>query len=179
VTEQDLSALMVAYQQGDSAAFDRLYRALKPRLSGYLLLLTRNPGRVDDLLQETFLQVHRSRRTYLPGRAVVPWTFAIARHVFLADTRKRIRASRREVAPDDSLPEIPVPAEAEAMADRQSLQKALRKLPEDQVEALVLNQVWGFTFGEIAAMLGITRVTARVRAFRGMKRLREVLRTDG
>lgn len=170
---------MVAYQRGDRVAFDQLYWALKPRLSAYLLLLTRNRGRVDDLLQETFLQVHRSRRTYLPGRPVVPWAFAIARHVYLADTRKRIRTSRREIVPDDALPEIPVPAEADGMADRESLQKALWQLPADQAEAVILSHVWGFTFGEIAAMLGIAGVTAKVRAFRGMTRLRKILRTDG
>jgi len=179
VTEQDLGALMAAYQRGEPGAFDGLYWALKPRLSGYLMLLTRNPGRVDDLLQETFLQVHRSRRTYLPGRPVVPWVFAIARHVYLVDLRKRSRTSRREIIPDDSLPEIPVPAEADGMADRERLQMALRRLPADQVEAVVLNQVGGFTFEEIAAMLGVRRVTAKVRAFRGMRRLREILGADG
>jgi RNA polymerase sigma-70 factor (ECF subfamily) len=169
---------MAAYQRGEPAAFEGLYWALKPRLSGYLMLLSRNPGRVDDLLQETFLQMHRSRRTYLPGRPVVPWAFAIARHVHLADVRKRSRTSGREIVTADSLPEIPVPAEADGMADRERLQKALRQLPAEQVEAVVLNHVWGFTFEEIAAMLGVRGVTAKVRAFRGMKRLREILRAD-
>jgi RNA polymerase sigma-70 factor (ECF subfamily) len=179
VTEQELSTLMAAYQRGATDAFDDLYWALKPRLSGYLLLLSRNAGRIDDLLQETFLQIHRSRRTYLPGRPVVPWAFAIARHVYLADLRKRSRTSGREIVPEESLPDIPVPAEAERFADRERLQRALRELPGDQVEAVVLNHVWGFTFEEIAAMLGIRRVTAKVRAFRGMKRLREILGSDG
>lgn len=179
MTEQELSALMAAYQRGDPAAFDQLYWALKPRLSGYLLLLSRHTGRIDDLLQETFLQIHRSRRTYLPGRPFIPWAFAIARHVHLADLRKRSRKSQHEIVASDSLPEIPVPAEAEGMADRDRLQKALQQLPADQVEAVVLNQVWGFTFEEIAGMLGIRGVTAKVRAFRGMKRLREILGAAG
>jgi RNA polymerase sigma-70 factor (ECF subfamily) len=178
VTEQELGALMVAYQQGDLGAFEELYRALRPRLMGYLLLLVRNPSRVDDLLQETFLQLHRSRRTYMPGRPVMPWAFAIARHVHLADVRARSRTRRQEYVASDALPEIPVPAEADGLADRDRLQQALRLLPADQVEAVVLNQVWGFTFEEIGGMLGIRSVTAKVRAFRAMKRLREILGTD-
>jgi RNA polymerase sigma-70 factor (ECF subfamily) len=177
VTEQELSELMLAYQRGDVAAFDGLYWALKPRLSGYLSLLTRSRSSTDDLLQETFLQIHRSRRTYLPGRPVVPWAFAIARHVYLADARTRMRVMRREVALDEPPPEIPVPAEAEGLAERERLQRALRQLPSEQVEAVVLHEVWGFTFEEIGAILAIRGVTAKVRAFRGMRRLRNILGT--
>lgn len=166
---------MAAYQRGDPAAFEGLYWALRPRLTGYLTFLSRDRSRLDDLLQETFLQIHRSRRTYRPGRPVVPWTFAIARHIHLSDVRGYGRRRQHEVVPLDSLPEIPVPPVAEGLADRERLQKALRELPADQAEAMVLNQVWGFTFEEIGAMLGIRSVTAKVRSFRGIKRLREKL----
>lgn len=179
MTERELVSLMAAYQQGDLDAFDGLYRALRPRLAGYLVFLCRDRSRLDDLLQETFLQIHRSRRTYRPGRPVVPWAFAIARHVFLAETRRHGRRRRHEVLLVENLPEIPVPAEAEGLADRQRLQRALRQLPADQTESMILNQVWGFTFEEIAAMLGIRSVTAKVRSFRGIRRLREILGTDG
>jgi RNA polymerase sigma-70 factor (ECF subfamily) len=175
VTEQDLSDLMAAYQQGDIGAFEGLYRALRPRLQGYLSMLARSHSLADDLLQETFLQIHRSRRTYLPGRPVVPWVFAIARHVHLMDLRKRTRTRRSEIVPDDPPPEIPVPPEAEGLADREMLQQALGQLPADQVEAVTLHHVWGFTFQEIGATLGIRAVTAKVRAFRGMRRLKEIL----
>jgi len=175
VTERELASLMAAYQHGDLEAFDGFYWALRPRLTGYLAFLSRDRSRLDDLLQETFLQIHRSRRTYRPGRPVVPWAFAIARHVHLADARRHGRQRRHEVAPVDSLPEIPVPPAAEGLADRERLQRALRELPADQTEAMVLNQVWGFTFEEIGAMLGVRSVTAKVRSFRGIKRLREKL----
>jgi RNA polymerase sigma-70 factor (ECF subfamily) len=175
VTEEGLSELMIAYQQGDIAAFEGLYRALRPRLQQYLSVLTRNRSLADDLLQETFLQIHRSRRTHLPGRSVVPWAFAIARHVYLMDVRKRTRLRRREVDLDDPLPEMPVPPEAEGLAEKARLQDALGQLPAEQVEAITLHHVWGFTFEEIGATLGIRAVTAKVRAFRGMQRLREIL----
>lgn len=175
MTEQQLSALMTAYQQGDIHAFDGLYQGLRPRLQKYLLVLTRGRSHAGDLLQETFLQIHRSRRTYLPGRPVVPWAFAIARHVYLMDVRKRTRMRTQEIVLDDPLPEIPVPPEAEGLAEKERLQKALGQLPADQIEAVTLHHVWGFTFEEIGATLGIRGVTAKVRAFRGMKRLKEIL----
>ena len=62
--EQALVALMQGYLGGRIDAFDRLYDALAGRLRGYLLSLCRDAALADDLLQETFVQMHRSRRTY-------------------------------------------------------------------------------------------------------------------
>ncbi len=73
-TEDELNALMQRYLEGRIEAFDGLYDALAGRLRGYLL--------------STFMQVHRSRRTYEPGRPVTPWIFAIARHVYLMNRRR-------------------------------------------------------------------------------------------
>lgn len=175
VDEQQLSELMAAYQLGDLAAFEGLYRALKPRLHHYLRALARGRLDADDLLQETFLQMHRSRRTHLPGRPVLPWVFAIARHVYLTGIRRQSRLQKRETTAVEKLPDIPVPAEAEALADGHKLQEAMRQLPLEQTEAVTLHHVLGFSFEEIGAALGILPVTAKVRAFRGMKRLRQIL----
>lgn len=173
--EQQLTELMDSYQKGEITAFEGLYHGLRPRLRHYLAMLSRGQTPVDDLLQETFLQMHRSRRTYLPGRAVLPWAFAIARHVYLMDLRKKSRIQRKEFAPGDTLPEIPVPPEVEGLANRLQLKKALAQLPPGQVEALTLHHVWGFSFEEIGAALGILPVTAKVRSYRGMRRLKEIL----
>jgi RNA polymerase sigma-70 factor, ECF subfamily len=177
VHEQDLPELMTAYQRGNLEAFERLYWGLRPRLHQYLCVLTRNRTRAEDLLQETFLQIHRSRSTYGPGRAVLPWAMAIARHVYLMEVRTRTRILRREVAMDDP-PELPVPPEAEALADRRRLQQAMAALPADQREAIILHYVWGYTFEEIGATLGVRGVTAKVRAFRGIRRLKQLLAAD-
>src|SRR5262245_66270789 len=83
---------MQGYLGGRIDAFDGLYDALAGRLRGYLLSLCRDAALADDLTQETFLQLHRSRRTYEPGRPVTPWVFAIARHVYLMN--RRATASR-------------------------------------------------------------------------------------
>ena len=76
-----LGELMSAYQAGHLEAFDRLYAALDDELRSFFRHRSREADRVEDLLQETFLQIHRSRRGYLPGRPVRPWVYAIAKHV--------------------------------------------------------------------------------------------------
>jgi RNA polymerase sigma-70 factor, ECF subfamily len=123
------------------------------------------------LLQESFLQVHRSRHTYRPELPVRPWVFAIARHVWLMDCRTRVR---RPVTGAE-LPELPVPADVERLADRDTLRRALNALLPDRREALLLHHVWGFSFTEIGQLLGIRADAAKLRSSRGMGDLRNIL----
>lgn len=166
---------MAAYQRGDLSAFEELYRRLAPKLRGYLSVLTWNASTTDDLLQEAFLQMHRSRRTYTPGRPVAPWAFAVARHVYFMHRRNSARRTRHEDAFLDEVPELPVPPAVESLATREAIVLALRELAQDGREALLLHHVWGFSFGEIAALLGIREVTARVRTHRAVARLKQLL----
>src|SRR2546426_5747824 len=87
-SERELVELMQGYLDGRVDAFDRLHAALAGRLRGYLRSQCRDAALADDLLQDTFMQIHRSRRTYEPGRPVTRWAFAIAP---LRATRSRSR----------------------------------------------------------------------------------------
>jgi len=169
---------MVAYQDGDFSAFEELYRALAPKLRGYLASLTWNASATEDLLQEAFLQMHRSRRTYLPGRPVTPWAFAVARHVYLMHRRDLARRSRHEELIAEGAPDLPVPAAVESLGTREAVVLALGEIAREGREALLLHHVWGFSFGEIGALLGIREVTARVRTHRAVTALRQLLATE-
>jgi RNA polymerase sigma-70 factor (ECF subfamily) len=174
--QEDLSRLMSRYQSGDPAALEELYHRARARVLHYLLSLTLNRSSAEDLLQETFLQLHRSRRTYQPGRPVLPWILGIARHVMLMNRRSEARRTRILVDHDSSdLPEIPVPAGMEQLADRELVQQALRQLSADQREALVLHHVWGLSYGEIGSSLGVLAGTVKLRAFRGLQQMRQIL----
>ncbi len=162
---------MTAYQAGSMHAFEALYSALAAPLLAYLTALARDRGQARDLLQETFLQIHRSRRAYRPDLPVRPWVFTIARHVWLMDRRLRSRRPR----PDQELPDLPVPAEVEALADRDQLHRALDAVIPDRREALLLHHVWGFSFAEIGQMFGIRAEAAKLRSSRGMADLRRLL----
>lgn len=166
---------MTAYQAGDLAAFDELYRRLQPGLRRYLLSLTLDAHRAEDLLQETFLQIHRSRRTYAPPRPVEPWAFGVARHVFLMDRRAGARRRRHEADAGEVPPELPVPARDGQVARRDELRRAIAELTPERREPLLLHHVWGFSFKEIGGMLGIREGAAKVRAHRGMESLRGLI----
>ena len=171
--ERELCALMEGYLAGRIDAFDGLYAALSGRLRGYLLSQCRDPALADDLLQDCFLQMHRSRRTYEPGRPVTPWVFAIARHVYLMKRRstgRRLRFEER-LAADSARGDAPRD-DLQVLVEKDRLRRALGEVPPDQREALLLHHVQGWSFAEIAARLGIRVNAAKTRAFRGMKKMK-------
>ena len=75
----------------------------------------------------------------------------------------------------EDLPEFHVLPEADRLGSRDELRRCLANLSPDQAEALLLHHEWGFSFEEIAGMLGITANAARARASRGMADLRVAL----
>src|SRR5687768_6813757 len=87
VWEQQLIELMVAYQRGDLSAFERLHELLVDDVRRYFARACRDRRAVNDLVQDMFLEMHRSRRTYQPQLPVRPWAFGIARNV-LARSRR-------------------------------------------------------------------------------------------
>lgn len=168
---------MMAYQAGSLEAFHAVYSALSPPLLRYLRYLTRRADIAEDLLQETFLQMHRSRAGYDPAYPVSPWAFGLARNVYLMNRRATARFA---AVHDDSadVPDVVVPADMEHLATRDLVRRALARLEREQAEPLLLHHVWGFSFDEIAGMLGISSGAARARSSRAMTALRAHLASE-
>lgn len=97
-----LVELMEAYQAGQIEAFERLYVALSDDVRRYFAVVLRDRATTADLVQETFLEMHRSRRTYSPPLPVRPWIFGIARHVRWRHRRVMLRRARHEDASIDA-----------------------------------------------------------------------------
>jgi RNA polymerase sigma-70 factor, ECF subfamily len=170
----ELRAVMIRYQGGSLEAFQEIYAQLAPGVRRYLLHLAGRSQVADDLLQETFLQMHRSRAAYNPAYAVKPWVFGLARNVFLMNRRAARRWAEVHELRED-LPEFSVLPEVDRLGSKDEIRKSMASLPPDQAEALLLHHEWGFTFDEIGGMLGISAQAARARASRGMADLRVAL----
>jgi RNA polymerase sigma-70 factor (ECF subfamily) len=173
--DQRLRELMRQYQSGRFEAFDEIYASIAPAVRRYLL--SRRSGeaaKAEDLVQETFLQMHRARHTYDSSLPLMPWAMAIARHVWLMDRRT---LSRRPWAPDDvAAMEFAVRGEAAAFADRDQVRRALGKVAPARREAVIRHHVLGFSFKEIAERAGIAETAAKLRSSRGMAQLRALLK---
>jgi len=168
---------MGKYAQGDSSAFLDLYDALAPQLFRLLVRLSRNPTLAEDLVQQTFLQMHDARGRFLPGSPVKPWAFAIARRLFIDVTRRQAREVTRGT--DNQLPE-PIELvhagdwhEARQAADR--AERQLLRLPEQQREAYLLVKTEGLSLAEAASVLGTTVAAVKLRVHRAVVALRSAL----
>jgi RNA polymerase sigma-70 factor, ECF subfamily len=165
---------MREYQSGRFEAFDELYEVLAPVLRRHLLSHVRDAAKTDDLVQETFLQLHRARHTYDAAQPLTPWALSIARHVRLMDRRTQ---SRRPWAPEDVTElALPVRGEAAAYAEKADLRRALGQVAAPRRAAVIQHHVWGWSFKEIAATTGIAETAAKLRSSRGMAHLRSLLR---
>jgi RNA polymerase sigma-70 factor (ECF subfamily) len=170
---------MAEYQAGSADAFDRLHDALASDLKAYLTKLARDPTRADDLLQETFLQIHRSRAAHTPGQPVRPWVFAIAKRVFLMYRRSTARRTRYELLSSADRGETSLgPTEPERLHASQQVASALRHVPADGRRAFVLHHLFGFSFKEVAAKLGIKPGAAKIRSSRAANFMRSLLREN-
>src|SRR5215813_8272158 len=99
-------AAMERYARGDEAAFAELYDAIAPRLLGFLRKATRDAFAAEDLMQQTLLQMHRARGSFIPGAPVLPWAFAIARRLMTDHARRRrveLRLFSEAAADDDRI----------------------------------------------------------------------------
>src|SRR6266704_3510410 len=107
----DLDRWMERYQQADPDAPAALVGTLSPGLLRFFRSQVATREQADDLLQQTWLRIHRVRHTYRPGEPVLPWIYAIARRVRVDGYRRTRRITRHETAME-VMPRLPVPAEA-------------------------------------------------------------------
>jgi RNA polymerase sigma-70 factor, ECF subfamily len=121
----------------------------------------------EDLLQNTWLRIHKARHTYRTGAPVLPWVFAIAKHVRVDGYRKRRRIQQHESAPE-SLPEFPVAHEPPA-AETQMFECLIASLPESQREVLTMLKVNGLSLEEVALATSSTVGAVKQKASRVRK----------
>jgi RNA polymerase sigma-70 factor (ECF subfamily) len=184
MTNQTLDAAMERYAQGDDAAFREVYGGLDQRLRAFLRRLCGAAPLADDLLQETFLRVHRARGSFSHGAAVIPWAYAIARNSWLDHLRAaKTRGRLAVVAAADEREERDVPTGPDADSEQaviahqtaEIVQRVLAALPSAQREAFVLLRYEGLSVHEAAEIVGATPTAVKLRAFRAYEALREAL----
>jgi RNA polymerase sigma-70 factor (ECF subfamily) len=166
--------LMRAYKRGDAAALRELFERYAPILLGFLARGLHEREMARDLVQQTFVQVHRARFDFDESRRFRPWLFTIALNL----RREYFRARRRrpELLAGDLLSELGGgPAGQEWVDARRSVVWALERIPSDQREVIELHWFEGLSFPEVAQYLGIGVAAAKVRAHRGYNHLRGLL----
>ena len=167
--------LMAAYLDGDHQAFRELFDRYLPRLRGMMRRGMPRDARPEDLVQRTFLQLHRARHDFQQGRKLRPWLMTIALNTKRQYLRKRKRA-REEALELDGRSDPRTPAHDPVKAERERiLLQALARLPESQRHAIELHWIQGLSFSEVAEIVGASLSAVKVRAHRGYQKLRELI----
>ena len=180
-------ALVTAAQAGDREAVDTLIRRHQSRIFNFALTLTADGADAEDLAQETFIRVFRGLSRFRGESSFRNWLYRIA--VNAARTRRAQQARQaavweERVEVDDLAGRHPARAAGsveqadsveQAMIRRQALDRALAALPHDLRAAVVLRDVEGLEYREIAAVLGIPDGTVMSRIFRARRLLRPML----
>ncbi|MEE9145557.1 MAG: sigma-70 family RNA polymerase sigma factor [Candidatus Binatia bacterium] len=183
--------LMLAYQDGDEEAFTLLFKRYELRIFNYFLRQIGSRPLAEDLLQNTFLKVHRSRRSYQPSAAFSTWIFTIASNLLrdaarvekrrggiveLEEVRERIATGSSPSEPF-SLPRQQNPeVETGEREIADYVRQAVQALPFDQRQVIILAKYEGFKYEEIAEILNTTPGALKVKAHRAMKTLERVLK---
>ena len=171
-----LEALMAGYQKADPEAAAALIEQVSPQLHRFFMVQAVSRRFADDLLQETWLRIHEVRHTYRPGEPVLPWLYAIARHIRVDHYRKSGRTSARE----QSLEEIPeMPAMQMASTPSVSMEELLAPLPASQREVVEMLKVSGMSLEEVARATSSSIGSVKQKAFRAYEKLRELLARRG
>jgi len=170
--DEGLEGLMSGYQQADEAAATALIEKVSPMLLRFFWMQEFGRRHADDLVQETWMRVHKARHTYRPREPVLPWIFAIARHTRLDNYRKTRRVEVRET----QVEELPEPAAVPALShDTSAVDTMLSVLPESQREVLVLLKVCGMTIEEVARATSSSVGSVKQKAHRAYATLRDAL----
>ena len=175
-----LNDAMERYAAGDEPAFGLIFRELAPRLQAFLQRMSGRRDVADDLTQEAFLRIHRARGSFAPGRAVLPWAYAIARNCYLDHVRAKSRAKLTNdddaihtlaTGPDASAEEEMVGKESAAVVER-----TLAAMTPARREAFVLLRYEGLSVEAAAQVLGVSESAVKVRAFHAYELLRAALK---
>ena len=168
------TALMLRYRDGDVVAFEMLYQRHNNALYRYLVRLCHHRDTAEDIFQDVWGKIIKSRQNYRPTAKFSTFLYRVAHNCFIDHIRRNKRHSQIVDAEPDNLPD---PGEQpEALAERsmarRRLDAALRALPEEQRDVFLLHEEAGLNLDQIASVTGANRETAKSRLRYAVKKLR-------
>lgn len=181
--------LMLQVVGGDHSAFETLVKRYQDRLIGFFFHLVRDRTMAEDMAQEVFLRIFRSRERYTASARFSTWLFRIAHN--LASNQRRGLARRREIplvatseSDEGNRPEGEILAEKSALMptrqlDSKEMQEivraALESLNERQKTAILLHKFQGMSYEDIGEIMELNVVAVKSLLSRGRSKLREAL----
>ena len=177
IDDRELRDLMMRYQNADAAAVEELVVRMSPPLLRFFGRSGIGPTEAEDLLQDCWIRIHRSRHTYRASEPVMPWIYAIARHTRLDAYRKQRRLESREVLVA-SIPEGLHQTAPEVVPEENQFARLVASLPDAQREVIMMLKVSGMSLEEVARATSSTPGAVKQKAHRAYTALRRALGKD-
>jgi RNA polymerase sigma-70 factor (ECF subfamily) len=172
----DEDELIRRAQQGDVRAFERLIETHIAQLRRFARAFARHEQDADDLAQEALIKIYRSLGSYRFQSAFSTWFFAVTRNCFLDTVKRR---GRDPISGDEAVGTAPLADELlEQRQDRQRLWTAIQKIPLEYRTALVLFDIEGMSYEEVARVERVPLGTIKSRLSRAREHLRGLLKRD-
>jgi RNA polymerase sigma-70 factor, ECF subfamily len=172
-----LEAALAAVARGDEAAFGVVYDRVAPVVLGTARRILRDPAQSEEVMQEVLLEVWRSAARFDPAAgSAAAWISTLAHRRAVDRVRSEQRAAQREIRAATAAVAYDEVADAvEASLDRERVRRCLAGLTELQRESVTLAYYGGYTYREVAQLLGVAVGTVKTRMRDGLIRLRDCL----
>lgn len=179
--------LMELFQAGNESAYNMLFERYKKRIFHFLYRYTHNEGDSEDLLQETFMRVYRSKHSYNRIAKFSTWLYTIALNLAKTHHKKRTRMEMVSFHTDEGQQSFEVTdmlddrdLEPDRMYQKRTvvryIEKALQRISTDFREVLVLRDIQGLSYEEISEVTGFPMGTVKSKLNRGRVQLQQLLR---
>ena len=171
---------MMKVKQGQLDKLGLLYERYNRALFSFFYRKTKQPQLSEDLVQSVFERMLKYRTTYSGSGAFTTWMFSIARNAHIDHFRKEKRRKEDEILDEERIVSETPSGYAE-MDERNRkkllLEQALDQLDEEKKEVVILSRYEGLRYQEIAEIQGVSESAVKVRMFRAMKELKDIVTT--
>ncbi len=165
--------LMASVKKGQLDLLNVLFKRYSKRIYNYFLKSTLEKADSDDLTQELFIRVLKYRNSYKSGQSVEIWVFQIARNM-VKDYFGKMKVYKDRFTISEALPDYIDESNIEQQEKEQQLYLAMKELPEEQRELLVLSKFEKLKYEQIATLRKTSVGNIKVQVFRAIKELKTV-----
>lgn len=179
--------LMLACQADNGAALEEIYRRYYKQIYGFVYRNTNRKELTEDIVQEAFLRVYRSRKSYKPTAKFAVWLYRIVRNLCIDESRRywnrNVARETESVLVEDQQSPIDLLATEEKdvrqrmdeINDMNRIKAAVDQLSPEQREVIILNKFQGLSYQEIADIIDSNTESVKQKAYRAHLKLREML----
>lgn len=189
MTREEESILVAKAQDGDSASFEALVLENQTKVYNLALRMVGSEEDAFDMSQEAFIKAYNSLGSFRGDSRFSVWLYRLTTNVcldFLRAEARKSHGSLTYMGEDEENKELEIPDErfspeklTEKKALREAVNRGLMRLPKDYRAILLLREIEGLSYEEIAETLSLEAGTVKSRIFRARKRLCTILQADG